>query len=116
MPEMMKFSNPRLQAVVPDWPHGQQRVTATFEVQTNKRGSRVLRTTTGKPKATNYFTRAAIVDGEDGRTHVVAQSDMGPMVLIPGTLKGMDYFYARTNPDMYEQIRDLLGMVTPEQF
>ena len=36
-----------------------------------QKGSRILRTTTGKPKASTYSTQVAIVDGSDGRTYLL---------------------------------------------
>lgn len=67
-----QFTNPRLEAEFTDWPlGGSRRGVCRFTVETNKRGSRILRTTTGKPKASTYSDAVAIVDGDDGRTYLL---------------------------------------------
>lgn len=67
----MNYSNPRHEATIEDWPSGRKRVTARFYTETNKRGQRVCRVTTGKPKKSTYSDRTAIVNGDDGRTYVL---------------------------------------------
>jgi len=43
----MNYSNPRLKAIIENWPNGSRRVTATFEIEHDpKRGERAVRTTT----------------------------------------------------------------------
>lgn len=70
------FSNPRLTATFTDWPlGGTKRGNCTFTVEENKKGQRILRTTTGKPKASTYSTLCAIVDGSDGRTYLLHYND-----------------------------------------
>jgi len=91
---MIQLTNPRTEATIENWPYGRKQVTANFEVEANKRGERVKRTTTGKPKATTYYAKCRIVDGDDGRTYVLAQTEFGQIVLIPGTLKTTEYFYS----------------------
>jgi hypothetical protein len=70
------FTNPRLEATFQDWPlGGSKRGPCTFVVEKHpKRGSRILRTTTGKPKASTYSDLCAIVDGSDGRTYLLHYS------------------------------------------
>ena len=69
---MITFSNPRLNATFDDWPlGGTRRGTCTFQVETNARGSRTLRTTTGKPKASTYSDKCCVVDGSDGKTYLL---------------------------------------------
>lgn len=72
---MVKFSNPRIKAVFSDWPlGGAKRGQCTFEVQDGgKKGFRVGRTTTGKTKWNTYGGRAAIVDGDNGKTYILQQ-------------------------------------------
>lgn len=103
---MIKLSNPRREAEINDWPHGKQRVVALFNVESNNRGERVARITTGKPKFTTYHTRMLIVDGDDGRTYFIGSTEYDQMVLIPGTMKGTKYFYPE-DPE-YAQIKQLL--------
>lgn len=76
------FSNPRKSAVIENWPSGSKRVTAVFEVESNKKGERVLRTTTGKPKMTTYNRSMAIVDGDDGKTYILGLATHFNMVTI----------------------------------
>jgi len=78
------FSNPRLNASFTDWPlGGNKRGNCSFAVEKHpKRGSRVLRTTTGKPKASTYSTLCAIVDGDDGRTYLLHYHDLTNSVSI----------------------------------
>lgn len=76
------YSNPRMQAIIPDWPSGQHRTTATFTIeQVAKRGERATRTTinpkTGRPNAAKKLTfarRQRIVDGDDGRTYILVDT------------------------------------------
>ncbi len=77
----MKYSNPRMHAVVENWPHGALRTTATFNVETHPRTGmqRATRTTvdpkrggTSKPKLGVYAPRVRIVDGDDGRTYIAS--------------------------------------------
>ena len=103
----LKLSNPRQYAEVEDWPIGRdRRGTAIFEVETGRGGKqRVARTTTGKPKRTTYYNWILVVDGEDDRTYLIAETEFGQRVAIPGTLKGADYFYE--DDEMYAAIGEL---------
>jgi hypothetical protein len=72
---MTNYSNPRLSAVVKDWPNGGKRTIARFEVETHPtRGQRVVRATTHpktgqfcSPKKRTYADQVRIVDSNDGR-------------------------------------------------
>jgi len=104
---MLELSNPRTEAVVEDWPSGRRRVTATFTVEDGgKRGFRVARVTTGKPKKTTYHLRMTIVDGDDGRIYALGLTEFGQIVVWPGTLKCPEYIYD-TKPE-YETYKALL--------
>jgi len=74
----LAFTNPRLHAVIPNWPlGGKRRGPCVFLVEKDpkgKRGVRVSRTTTGAPKYSTYADAAAIVDGDDGRTYFLTYS------------------------------------------
>ncbi len=74
---MLTFSNPRRKATFTDWPLSfSKRGECTFEVHsTVKKGERVSRTTTGKPKFTTYASKAAMVDGSNGKTYLLLYSD-----------------------------------------
>lgn len=78
----MLFHNPRKEAVFTDWPSGSKRVTCTFKVEANKRGERIARTTTGKPKVTTYYDKIRIVDGDDGKTYMLAESKNYKMISV----------------------------------
>lgn len=103
---MLKLSNPRESAVIENWPFGSKKVTAIFSVEKNNRGERVSRTTTGKPKLTTYYVRCRIVDGDDRRTYVLALTEYGQIVVIPGTLKTATYYYAKD--ECYGEYKSLL--------
>lgn len=66
----LKYSNPRMEATIPDWPSGSKRVTARFEIEKAKKGERAIRTTDGAPKKLTFAKLARIVDGSDGRTYI----------------------------------------------
>lgn len=70
---MVKFSNPRLRAEIQDYPlGGSKRGLCVFNVEYKpSKGWRFTRTTTGKPKANTYGGKAAIVDGDNGRTYCI---------------------------------------------
>ncbi len=74
---MLTFSNPRRKATFTDWPLSfTKRGECTFEVHNmGKKGERVSRTTTGKPKFTTYASKAAIVDGSNGKTYLLLYSN-----------------------------------------
>jgi len=75
---MTAYSNPRMEAVIENWPSGRHRTTATFRIETHPtRGQRGTRFTidprTGQPsaiKTLTYARQARIVDGDDGRTYI----------------------------------------------
>ena len=69
---MKVYSNPTRELTIPDWPHGRRRVEARFWIESNSRGERVCRQTTGNPKKSTYASRCAIVTGDDGRTYFLA--------------------------------------------
>jgi hypothetical protein len=81
---MTTYSNPRMEAVVENWPSGRNRVTAKFviEVDTKNRRERACRTTTGETKKLTYAHKARIVDGDDGRTYIVEMSSSGGHIRI----------------------------------
>lgn len=68
----MQFSNPRLSKVIEDYPSGGKRVACTYQVKNDyKKGYRVSRVTTGKPKYTTFSGPACIVDGDNGKTYIL---------------------------------------------
>jgi hypothetical protein len=84
----MHYSNPRMQAVIANWPHGKQRVTAVFVIETHPvRGQRAVRTTTGAPKKLTFALQARIVDGDDGRTYIAELSTYGFIHVMRGDMR-----------------------------
>lgn len=93
---MTVYGNPRTSAVVPDWPSGAHRTVATFRIESHPiRGERATRTTvdprTGRDsaaKALTYARRMRIVDGDDGRTYIVADNvGYGHLTVWRGDMK-----------------------------
>jgi hypothetical protein len=89
MSDQITYSNPRLKAIIPDWPSGSRRVTAVFEIETDAKTHRQrgVRTTTGAPKKLTYARQARIVDGSDGRTYIAELSDYGHATIMKGDMK-----------------------------
>ena len=93
--EPRTYTNPRLEAVIENWPSGQHRTTATFRIETHpKRGQRAVRTTinpkTGKPsaaKTTTYARQVRIVDGSDGRTYIAELTMYGFITIMQSNLQ-----------------------------
>jgi hypothetical protein len=80
---MTNYSNPRMSATIENWPHGKQRVTAVFTIETDpKRGQRAVRTTTGAAKKLTFAAKMRIVDGDDGRTYIAALSYISGHITI----------------------------------
>lgn len=85
---MTAYSNPRMSATVEDWPSGSRRVTAVFTIeQVPGKGERAVRVTTGAPKKLTYAPRMRIVDGDDGRTYIVALTSYGHISVHLGDMK-----------------------------
>jgi hypothetical protein len=85
--EHLTYSNPRMIAVIPDWPSGSKRVTARFEIEQNARGERAIRTTTGAPKKLTYAVKMRVVDGSDGRTYIAALTLYGSVSIMRGDMQ-----------------------------
>lgn len=104
---MTNYSNPRMEAVIENWPSGARRVTAEFHIETidNKVGhlERAVRVTTGKPVKLTYARRMRIVDGDDGRTYIVAASQYaGGVVVWRGDMKVQEEIVFHPNPRYHE--------------
>lgn len=83
----MKYSNPRMEATIENWPSGTQRVTARFLIEQTAKGERGVRITTGKPKMLTYARKARIVDGEDGRTYIANLTQYGHISIFKGDMQ-----------------------------
>lgn len=91
---MISYSNPRLEAIISDWPIGSQRTIATFRIEGTKgreRGTRfTIHPKTGKPCATKkltYAVQARIVDGDDGKTYIAERSCYGHVTVMQGNMQ-----------------------------
>jgi hypothetical protein len=87
MTDQLKYSNPRLQATIPDWPSGSKRVTAHFEIEQTPRGERAVRWTDGAPKKLTYAKMVRIVDGSDRRTYIAEFTMYGHITIMRGDMK-----------------------------
>lgn len=114
---MTTYSNPRLHAVIPDWPFGRQTTTAEFEVSPrNKRGVRIGRRTRNKTdtgwnkvKLTVYAESACIVDGDDGKTYLLLKSDTWRSIeIVQGTMKFSHGHASHPEPE-YDALLALLA-------
>ena len=93
---MLTYSNPRTVAEFSDWPFGRDLKTpCAFTVETVAgKGQRVSRVTidpkTGRacaPKRTTFARRAVIVDGDDGKTYVLALTMYGLVSVMQSNLQ-----------------------------
>lgn len=92
---MTTYSNPRLEAIIDNWPHGSTRTTATFRIESKPgKGERGTRFTidpkTGRPSATKTLTfacKARIVDGGDGRTYIAELTMYGFVTIMRSDMK-----------------------------
>ena len=85
---MTQYSNPRTEAVIPDWPSGARRVTARFHIERHsQRGERAVRTTSGGPVKITFARRMRIVDGDDGRTYIARDHGAGMVSIMRGDMK-----------------------------
>lgn len=85
---MTTYSNPRMSAVIENWPSGNQRVTATFTIESHPtRGERAVRVTVGAPKRLTYARKVRIVDGDDGRTYIAELTAYGFVTIMRGDMK-----------------------------
>jgi hypothetical protein len=83
-----EFTNPRLRAVVENWPIGRgKRATAIFEIEQKIGRERAVRTTVGKSVKLTYATKARIVDGDDGRIYIAELTAFGHITFMRGDMK-----------------------------
>lgn len=81
------YTNPRLYAVIENWPSGGKRVTATFSIEIVTKGQRAVRVTDGAPKKLTFARKARIVDGDDGRTYIAALTIFRNISIMRGDMK-----------------------------
>lgn len=106
------LSNFRKEDTIQDWPLGSnKRGPAVFTHESNKRGQRILRTTTGKPKATTYYLRVCLCDGSDGKTHILGFSSYGFLSVMSCDMKLQDFSIWDKDPH-FEEYKEQLFAVT----
>lgn len=103
------YSNPRMRATIEGWPSGNKRVTATFYIETTRRGQRAVRTTTGKPTKLTFAKEMRIVDGDDGRTYIAALSFYGGVTIMRGDMKFHEETISREDESRYPALRALFS-------
>jgi hypothetical protein len=95
----MNYSNPRMHAVIENWPNGfREKVTATFNIEQTPKGERAVRTTTGKARKMTFSTKQRIVDGDDGKTYIASWHEHGSIIIFDGLLKYSLEHAMRGNP------------------
>lgn len=115
---MVTLSNPRLEAVIEDYPlGGNKRGRCVFKVENNpKRGNRVGRTTTGKTKYDVYGGATAIVDGSNGRTYILQDAGVYGFIKVKRSdfMDATDTFGKSAvfpGDERYEELKALLAGV-----
>lgn len=109
---MAKYSNPRMQATIENWPSGTQRVTAHFSIECDpKRGERAVRVTTGAPKKLTFARKMRIVDGADGRTYIAALTGYGHITIWQSNMKFNEESFFERDSHYAELRRSLFGEV-----
>lgn len=104
------FANPRCKATIEDWPSGRNRVLAEFWIESHpKRGERLVRQTTGKPKLQTYSQRVAIVDGSDGRTYALEETAYGFVTIVSGTLHNVETVHSSSDPIRHAALVQLIS-------
>ena len=111
----MKYSNPRKEVTILEWPHGAQKTKALFWVDKNpKTGQeRAIRMTvnpkTGqnsKPKVMTYAEKVRFVDGDDGKLYFIELTAYGFISVMRGTF---NYLHETIYKD-YLQYAEVLAL------
>jgi hypothetical protein len=102
---MKTYSNPRMTATVENWPSGGARVTAYFAIEVDsKRGERAVRETTGKPKKLTFARKMRIVDGDDGKTYLMAYT-LSHITVWRGDMKYQEETINSSDPRYCEMLK-----------
>jgi hypothetical protein len=104
----LKYSNPRVKAVIEDWPLGSnKRGSAIFSIEgTPRKGERCVRITTGKPKYLTYAVKQRIVDGDDGKTYIICLTIYGHISVFQGNMQYLEEAIFERDP-RYAEVRNL---------
>ena len=117
MPEELKYSNPRMSAIIENWPSSfNKRVTAVFAIEQHpKRGERAIRSTTGATKKLTFSRFARIVDGSDGRTYIAEFTGSGFISIMQGGMKYQQEAIFESSP-RYAEVLELFADVISEEW
>ncbi len=105
-------SNPRKEETIPDWPLGSGKTgDAIFTHEKNSRGERIGRSTPfkgrmSKPKYSTYCDVIRLVDGSDGKTHLMSFSS-GFIQIASCNMKHSD-FSVFEGDDNFQEYREML--------
>lgn len=104
------LSNPRKEESIENWPVGSnRRATAVFTHEANKRGERIGRTTTGKIKYSTYNKAMRLVDGSDGKTHMMGWTSYGFISVMSCDMKHSD-FGVFQDDENFAEYKSMLGV------
>ena len=103
----IQYTNPQKLLVIQNWPlGGSRRGEAVFQVESMPRGERVLRTTTGKPKASIYFDIVRLFTGSDGKTYYIGMSHNRMLTVMGGDMKFVESIFPQDN--RFARIKEML--------
>lgn len=103
----MHFSKPVKLLEIQDYPlGGSKRGYCKFWIETNQKGSRILKQTFGKPKVSTYTEKAAIVTGEDGKTYFLMLN--GTMIQILRTDFKLAFPAVFHNQPEFNKLKELI--------
>lgn len=102
------YSNPRMSAVIENWPSGSKRVTARFEIEQTPKGERAVRTTDGAPKKLTFAKMARIVDGSDDKTYIAEYTTYGFISIMRGDMKFQQETIHQNNP-RYAEVLEIFA-------
>lgn len=112
MTDKLSYSNPRMSAVIENWPMGgSKRGTCTFGVEVvAKKGERATRQTTGAIKKKTFARKVRIVDGSDGRTYILELSPMSDCISVGSSdmQHDVETIWPSDGAERYNEIRALL--------
>ena len=107
--QTFELSNFRRGDVIEDWPlGGGKRGNCCFTHESNNRGQRMARTTTGKPKRSVYYKMVCLVDGTDDKTHFIGLTPSGThLAVMSCDMKHSDFAVFPGDPNFDEYLAQL---------
>lgn len=115
--EVLTYSNPRKTVDIPDWPTGNHKTRALFEVETKGSQQRAVRTTwhptkgfANKPKKMTYAAEVVFVDGSDGRLYVLEKSPYSDRIDVWKGTFDYTHEYVTNTDARYEELRKLFDL------